>query len=227
MPRTLDPQVHRVKRDAFLDVAQQLIVTRGYDQMTIQDVLDELETSRGALYHYFDSKQALLDGVVERFAEVGMAGIAPVLDDPSLPALRKLELVFANVARFKAQQKELVLAIMDVWLSDGNAVVREKVRRLSIRLLTPIISRVVRQGVAEGVVTASDPEETARVLVFLILGYQDLAGQQFLARHADTISFDEVKRTFAAVTEAFERLLGVPTGSVALSSEETLRFWFG
>ena len=227
MPRTLNAEVHQLKRDAFLDVAQQLILTKGYEQMTIQDVLDELETSRGALYHYFDSKQALLDGVVARFADMGMATIAPVLEDPSLPALRKLELIFAGIARFKAERKELVLAIMDVWLSDGNAVVREKVRRLSTRLLMPILSRVIRQGVEEGVISSGDPEETARVIVFLMLGYQDLAGQQFLARHAGTLSFGDVKRTNTAFTEAFERLLGVPAGSVALASEETLRIWFG
>jgi len=67
--RTVNLEVHKVRRDAFLDIAQRLIVTKGYEQMSIQDVLDELEASRGALYHYFDSKQALLDGVVERFAD--------------------------------------------------------------------------------------------------------------------------------------------------------------
>ncbi|HEX6547984.1 MAG TPA: helix-turn-helix domain-containing protein, partial [Candidatus Dormibacteraeota bacterium] len=98
MPRTLNHKVHQVRREAFLDVAQRLITTKGYEAMTIQDVLDELETSRGALYHYFDSKQALLDGVVERFADAAMETIAPVMADPDLPALRKLERVFGGIA---------------------------------------------------------------------------------------------------------------------------------
>ena len=46
MPRTVNVEVHKVRRDAFLDVARRLIVTKGYEQMSIQDVLDELETSR-------------------------------------------------------------------------------------------------------------------------------------------------------------------------------------
>ena len=72
MPRTVNVEAHQVRRDAFLDVAQRLIQTKGYEQMSIQDVLDELDTSKGALYHYFDSKQALLDGVVDRFADAAM-----------------------------------------------------------------------------------------------------------------------------------------------------------
>src|SRR5205823_2470303 len=128
MPRTVNLEVHQERREAFLDVAQRLIETKGYEQMSIQDVLDQLETSRGALYHYFDSKQALLDGVVQRFADDAMARIAPILDDRQLPALQKLERALGAIAQFKAEQKELVLAILEVWNSDGNALVRERVR---------------------------------------------------------------------------------------------------
>jgi AcrR family transcriptional regulator len=227
MPRTVNVQVHKVRRDAFLDVAQRLIQTKGYEQMSIQDVLDELETSRGALYHYFDSKQALLDGVVDRFADGAMSAVAPILADPQLPALRKLEKVLGGIASFKAERKQLVLAIMEVWNSDGNALVREKLRRLAARRLEPILAAVIRQGIEEGIVASSSPDEMARVLMYLIQGYQELAGEHFLARQAGTITFEVVLRTYAAFTEAFERILGIPPGSVTLTDEPTLRYWFG
>jgi AcrR family transcriptional regulator len=227
MPRTLNVEVHKVRRDAFLDVAQRLIQTKGYEQMSIQDVLDELETSRGALYHYFDSKQALLDGVVDRFADAAMATVAPILADPTLPALRKLERVLGGIATFKAERKDLVLAIMEVWNSDGNALVREKLRRLTESRMGPILSTVIRQGVDEGIVKSSSPDDSARVILYIMEGYQVLAGEQFLARQVGTITYDEVVRSFAAVTESFERILGLPQGSVTLVSETTMRFWFG
>jgi AcrR family transcriptional regulator len=220
-------EVHKVRRDAFLDVAQRLIQTKGYEQMSIQDVLDDLEASRGAFYHYFDSKQALLDGVVERFADGVMAAVAPILADPSLPAPRKLEQVFGTIAQFKAEQKALVLAIIEVWVSDGNALVRERLRRLTATRLGPILSTVIRQGIEEGIITSSSPDETARVILYLLEGYQQLATEQFLARQAGTIGFDAVARTYAAFTEAFERILGIPQGSVTLMDEPTLHFWFG
>jgi AcrR family transcriptional regulator len=227
MPRTVNLEVQKVRRDAFLDVAQRLIVTKGYEQMSIQDLLDELETSRGALYHYFDSKQALLDGVVDRFADSAMSAVAPVMADPHMPALRKLENVLGGIARFKAEQKQLVLAIMEVWNSDGNALVREKLRRLAARRLEPLLSAVIRQGIDEGIVTSNSPDEMARVLMYLIQGYQELAGEHFLARQAGAISFEVVLRTYAAFTEAFERILGIPPGAVTLTDEPTLRYWFG
>jgi AcrR family transcriptional regulator len=226
MPRTVDVAAHRVRREAFLDVAQRLIQTKGYERMSIQDVLDELDTSRGAFYHYFDSKQALLEAVVDRFGDGAMAAVAPVLADPDLPALRKLERVFGVIARWKAEQKELMLAIAEVWNSDGNAIVREKLRRMAASRLQPVLSTVVSQGVDEGMVTAGSPGETATVLVSLLQGYQQLAVEHFIARQAGTVTFEVVQRTCAAFTEAFERILGVPQGSVTLTDEATLRFWF-
>jgi AcrR family transcriptional regulator len=227
MARTVNPTLHTVRRDAFLDVAQRLIQTKGYEAMSIQDLLNELEASKGAFYHYFDSKQALLEAVVERFADGAMASMAPVLNDPELPALKKLERVLAGIASLKAEQKDLMLAIIEVWNSDGNAIVREKVRRLSERIMIPLFSAVVKQGLDEGTLHVDSPDETANVLVALMLGFQQQAADLFMARQAGTITFEVVRRSVAANNEAFERIVGIPKGSLTLTDEKTLRFWFG
>ena len=65
MARTVDTGAHAVRREAFVDTAQRLMQAKGYEQMSVQDVLDELDASRGAFYHYFDSKAALLEAVVD------------------------------------------------------------------------------------------------------------------------------------------------------------------
>ncbi len=227
MARTVNETLHTVRRDAFLDVAQRLVETKGYEAMSVQDVLDELEVSKGAFYHYFDSKQALLQAVVDRFADGAMAALAPILGDPNLPALKKLERVFAGIAGWKAQRKELVLGIIEIWNSDSNAIVREKLRRMTVRLMVPLLSAVVRQGVDEGVISVASPDEAATVLVSMMHGFQELATNLFIARQANTVPFEVVERTFAGFTEAFERILGIPRGSLTLTDEPTLRFWFG
>jgi AcrR family transcriptional regulator len=68
MPRTVNAREHAAKRDGILAAAQRLVATRGYEQMTIRDLLDELGISKGALYRYFASKPELREG--------GMAGDA-------------------------------------------------------------------------------------------------------------------------------------------------------
>jgi AcrR family transcriptional regulator len=207
-------------------VAQRLVQTKGYEAMSVQDVLNELEASKGAFYHYFDSKQALLEAVIERFADDAIATLAPVLGDREMPALKKLEAIFAGIARWKGDRKDFVLRIIEVWNSDGNAIVREKLRRLTETRLTPLLSPVIKQGIDDGTFAADSPDETAKVLVSLMQGFQHQASDLFVARQAGTVTFDVVQRSVAANTRAFERILGVPKGSLVLTDEPTLRFWF-
>jgi len=227
MARTVNATLHTVRRDAFLDVAQRLVETKGYEAMSIQDVLDALEASKGAFYHYFDSKQALLEAVVERFAGGAIGAITPVLNDPNLRALQKLERVFAGIAGWKAEQKELVLGIIEVWNSDSNAIVREKLRRMTMRLMVPLLSAVIRQGIEEGVFKVASADETATVLLSLMLGFQEQATHLFIARQANTVPFEVVERTVAGFTAAYERILGIPKGSLKVTDQATLHFWFG
>jgi hypothetical protein len=105
--------------------------------------------------------------------------------------------------------------------------VREKVRRLSERIMIPLFSAVVQQGLDEGTLHVDSPDDTAKVLVALMLGFQLQATDLFLARQAGTISYEVVQRAVAANNAAFERILGIPKGSLTLTDERTLRFWFG
>src|SRR5262249_60651126 len=118
MARTVNPAAHALRRDAFVDAAQRLIQIQGYEQMSIQDVLDALDASRGAFYHYFDSKVALLEAVVERMVDQSTAALRPLVDDPDRAALEKLAGLFAGVARWKAARGELMIAVLEVWFSD-------------------------------------------------------------------------------------------------------------
>ena len=49
MARTVDTEAHAIRREAFVEAAQRLIQTKGYDQMSIQDVLGELDASSSAV----------------------------------------------------------------------------------------------------------------------------------------------------------------------------------
>jgi AcrR family transcriptional regulator len=226
MARTINHEVRAVRKDAFIDAASRLIVTEGYERMSVQDVLDEVGASRGAFYHYFDSKEALLEATVERMSDVALTGIAPILDDPTLSAGQKLQGVFRGIAQWKYERKELVIAILHVWLADDNAIVREKLRRLVATRLTPLLTPIVRQGIADGDYSASSADDVAGVLVSLIQGAQDRASDLFLGRQMGVIPLEVVERWYVAYTEALERILGANPGSLQLIEPEMLRFWF-
>jgi AcrR family transcriptional regulator len=227
MARTLNPASHAIRRDAFIDAAQRLIASKGYEQMSIQDVLDDVGASRGAFYHYFDSKAALLDAGVERFTNAAVATVQPLVEQPSGTAVEKFGQLMDGIASYKMASRELVLGIMAAWFSDENALVRDKFRRGLQPRLAPLLARILRQGVAEGTFALDDPEHCAVVLVSLIQGANELASLLYVERQADRISFEEVRRTFAAYEFAFNRILGAAPGSVSLANPALMAEWFG
>jgi AcrR family transcriptional regulator len=227
MARTVNEAVHADRREAFIDAAQGLIVAKGYARMSIQDVLDATDASRGAFYHYFDSKEDLLEAVIERMADAALATIEPMVADPDLSAIDKFEGVFHGLAQFKAERKDLVLAMLDVWLSDHNAVVRERFRRSVTVRLRPLLARIIRQGRDEGRFTVSQPEEAARVVVALIHGANEAALDLFVARQSGEITVDGVERRLSTYSEALERILGSSPGALPLSDRATLELWYG
>jgi AcrR family transcriptional regulator len=226
LARTLDPEAHAIKRDTFLDAAQRLIQVKGYEQASIQDVLTEASTSKGAFYHYFDSKAALLDGVVARMVDAALLSVEPVVENPDLPATDKLRALFAGIAAWKTARKELLIALMEVWLSDHNAIVREKFRRVVVDRLTPVMASIIRQGQAERVFTVTSPEEAARVFVSFLLSLNQSTTELYMDRQAGRISLEDVRRALDAQVEALERVLGAPPGSLTLVDETVIHAWF-
>lgn len=226
MARTLDPEAHAIKRETFLDAAQRLIQVKGYEQASIQDVLTEANTSKGAFYHYFDSKAALLDGVVARMVDAALLSVEPVVENPDLPATDKLRALFAGIAAWKTARKELLIALMEVWLSDHNAIVREKFRRVVVDRLTPVMASIIRQGQAERVFTVTSPEEAARVFVSFLLSLNQSTTELYMDRQAGRISLEDVRGALDAQVEAMERVLGAPPGSLTLVDETVIHAWF-
>ena len=226
MPRTVNVEARAIRREAFVEVSLRLIQAKGYEQMSIQDVLDELDASRGAFYHYFASKLALLQAAVDHIVAAAMEAVSPVAADPRLSAAQKIERLFSGIAGWKAERKELMLALLEVWYSDDNAIVRDKVRRSSVAVLVPLLSTIVEQGRVEGVFSARSPDGAARAVVALLLGAQDMAIELFFARQAGEIPFEIVAERFAGLAEALTRVLGAPVGSLSLIDDATLRLWF-
>lgn len=226
MARTLNPESHALRRDEFVDTAQRFIQAKGYEQMSVQDILDALDTSKGAFYHYFDSKTDLLEAVVERLVEAGVARFEPGVAHPNRSAVEKFQALFGDIAQYKAEQRDLIFGFMRVWLSDDNAVVREHFRRQMVGRLEPVMATIVRQGVTEGVFTVTSPEATAGVLVSIFQGLNEDATGLFLGLDDGSIPLEYLELRLAAYSEAIERILGVPRGALPLADSSVIRDWY-
>jgi AcrR family transcriptional regulator len=90
MPK-LKPAIQQARREHILDAAEQCFARAGFHRTTVQDICKQAGVSPGALYVYFDSKEALIAGMCERDRAEFSERLAAVAAAPDfLAALKEL-----------------------------------------------------------------------------------------------------------------------------------------
>ena len=225
MPRVVNENEYAIKRNEILGVAQRLVYTKGYEQMSIQDILNELKISKGAFYHYFDSKQALLDGLVDRMLDEAELVMRPIVEAKDLPALEKLRKFFDASGRWKTSRKAFMLDLLRVWYTDSNAIVRIKQEAAAFKRIAPLLAEIIRQGIAEGVFTTSFPDQIVSVLLGLSQGIGDAMAELLLSEEMPEDALQRLEAIAGAYSQALERVLGAPAGSLPLVDVVNLKEW--
>src|SRR5260370_30021224 len=101
MPRvTKHPDLRRAE---ILGQALALFLSRGYDHVSLNDIIAEAGISKGVFYHYFLSKEALLVALADRFAHQTMAELHAVLKYRSLNPLKRLNAFLARGTRLRTE----------------------------------------------------------------------------------------------------------------------------
>lgn len=228
MPRTAKPEEVAAKRREILDAAQRLMFTKGYEQMSIQDILNDIQISSGAFHHYFDSRAALLDAFIERIKQESGQPLDSIIQNPKLSAIEKLQGFFDTLDRLRIERQADVIRLVRVWYSDDNAVVRQKVDEAIFEQRAPLLAEIVRQGVRESSFTTAYPDKAGEILMSLLQGMGDTHARLFLALDRgddDPRYIREIVVTHAAYMDAVERVLGAPQNSFSRTDPEAVNVW--
>ncbi len=228
MARTVKEEEYTAKRNEILAVAQRLVFIKGYERMSIQDILDSLGISKGAFYHYFDSKAALLEAYIERGQDDADKAFRAIVEDPSLSALDKIQRFFAALDRMRRTQQAFLADLIRVWFADDNAIVREKTDEVIVARRAPLLNAIVRQGIQEGVFTTPYPDQAGQIILSITRGMGNVVLKLVLAldQERDELHFvDEIVAASAAMAEAVERLLGSSVRILDRPDAETVKGW--
>jgi AcrR family transcriptional regulator len=226
MARVVKQEEYDLHRNNILDATQRLVYTKGYGLMSIQDILGELHISKGAFYHYFTSKQDLMEGLIERMACQAIQLLEPIAQDASLNATQKLLRLFDFAARWKTARKDYLLNLVGVWYADENAVLRLKSQAAIIPQVTPLITSIIRQGIHEGVFHTSYPEQSCVVIFTMLMSFGDSLVQHIMHPESSAEPLQYLEALSASYQEAIERVLGASPSSLPLFDPAILKEWF-
>ncbi len=210
------------RKNEFLDTAMRLFMERGYEDTSVNAIIDSIGVSKGAFYHYFKTKEELLDELAARASVQAMAVIQPIVDDPSLSAVEKFNAVFAATNAFKAQNRDLILTIAHAFYSDRNVLLRARMNRRSIEMIGPVLAQIIGQGNEEGTMSVAHPEITARFVLETGASMVSEFAQRLPEIPHDPRATDDILLQLHVYTEGVERILGVEPGELTLVDDSMI-----
>lgn len=194
MARNKYPEV-TVER--ILDVSQKLFLEKGYENTTIQDIVDELGgLTKGAVYHHFKSKEEIMDAVGDRmfFSNNPFEAVRSRTDLNGLQKLRE-------VVRLNQSDEERVrLTAQSVPIAKSPRLLQEMIVS-NRKVLTPYFLELIEEGNRDGSMHTDYPREIAELLPLLT--------SLWLLPSVFPASREQMKRKFLFLGEMLEKM-GVP-----------------
>jgi hypothetical protein len=118
-----------------------------------------------------------------------------------------------------------MLKLLRVWYTDANVLVRDKQLGASMNRIAPGLTAIIRQGIAEGVFTTAFPERVGNMLLGLSAGIAEELADLLLCENPPPDSLRRLEVIIGSYSEAMERILGAPAGSLRLADLEMLKEW--
>ena len=207
-----------VRREELLDRAEELFFARGYDNTPVEAIIAAARVSKGAFYHYFRSKESLLEGIAERWVERSLARTADVANDASRDAVTRLNAFLAESRRLDVSLAPLVRRTLPVIFRPENLPLRNRINSATIARVAPVLAAILDAGVRAGVLDTTDPLATAEMLLQLGTSVHEAIARALEASaggatEAAIALLDSRLRLYEV---AFNRVLGLPDHTVSL-----------
>ncbi|OGO78143.1 MAG: hypothetical protein A2Y23_11375 [Clostridiales bacterium GWB2_37_7] len=153
---------HTTKKNELVELAEKLFLEKGYEETSIDDILDASGLSKGGFYHYFKSKDEVLVESINNFAESLLKELEPIIDDTKLDAMEKLKRFLEKKISSQRPKKELIGYLCMLLKSDFTLY---KYTSTIVQKYVDPFARIIEQGVNEGIFQVEFPLETADILL--------------------------------------------------------------
>jgi AcrR family transcriptional regulator len=189
--------------ESIIDIATKLFAEKGYEHTTMQNIVDGLGMSKGAIFYHFKSKEDILDAVVERMIRQMESAARAIAGDTTLTAHQKMRQIISAASISDSPDGGFIEELHH----PDNAILHQRSISGTIDMLAPIMADVIVQGIDEGIYHTDHPLET---IEFILAGSQLVFDEGFFTRTPE-----ELQSRMSAFIQNIELLLGASKGSFA------------
>lgn len=193
------------RRNEILDAADELFGQKGFDGTSTNDILEKVGIARGTLYYHFKSKEDIMDALIERYNVRLLSVAQEIAADRSIPVIERIVRVVMsmNVSEGSGGSGK---EIMEHIHKPQNALMHQKIQKVIISDVTPILTGIIKEGIEQGLFSTPFPYECMEMIV-------TYSNTVFDDDMVEMTNEERVSRMQALVFNT-ERLLGAESGSL-------------
>lgn len=150
----------RRKQD-LLKTAYEMFSQLGYENTSVDMIIEKAGIAKGTYYYYFKSKEQTLEEVIGMILD-SETEKALAIKEADMPVPQKL---MAILACFKPDVSES--SMVDALNKPENLIMHERFNEKIIERVVPIISDVAEQGIREGIFACEDVPERVKMMLIL------------------------------------------------------------
>lgn len=149
--------------EKILDTSFHLFSIKGYDKTTIQDIVNELGMSKGAIYHHFKSKEEILDALGTRYYNDNNMFLN-LQQRKDLNGLEKIREIFYRQIN-DLNKSEMDAIVINIW-KDPKFFMMSMKENLTenAKLIVPMLE----EGMQDGSIRKQDATCASQVLILLL-----------------------------------------------------------
>jgi AcrR family transcriptional regulator len=151
------------RRAQILEAALKVFAQKGFDRATNADIAKEAGITAGLIYHYFKSKQAVLEAAISAASPLKVIrSAAPEMQDkPPRVMLRELMLQLLEVI-----ESERFVSLLKIMLPEAiHGTAPAGVLLSSMKEATAFLERYLRRWMKKGEVSIADPGLASHLLL--------------------------------------------------------------
>lgn len=197
----------------IINVSRELFYSKGFSKTSIQNIIDNAGIAKGTFYHYFKSKEDLLNQLTEEQVEELYQQLYKIVDS-DLSAIEKFNTIFQSASSWKSENISIMKVLVSTVMSDSNLALRHLMLKHTISKMTPVYKSIIDQGVNEGDFTVRDSLYTANFILSSFVTNSEAMSQYLLADNYTEELLTGFKRLMKNFEHTIEILLQLKSGSL-------------
>ncbi|MDR1949631.1 MAG: TetR/AcrR family transcriptional regulator [Spirochaetaceae bacterium] len=218
------------KAETFIDImrsAEELFLRQGYEQTSMQQIASHTGLTKGALYHHFNSKEALCERLCREHYRILLDAVEPYLKDKALTCFERIRRVIAASRGIGMSHIAFTSEFLRFNFDEGNLILRERLYHYDRELYATVIGPLLGEARERGEFSFSSSPEILAVFIHRLDRGVNEEINRIVTLENPGRREDRIAEILKALIETLARMLRAsPEGiSELIGFEETMYFY--